>query len=267
MIQMSVDRSRPYKWQLTKGVIIMKSKIIMIAVAVSFVMIALAGCGGDGGNPGGGGTNGGGGSGGPAPCRNTGGSQQGTIYGAPVTYGSETYETVVIGAQTWMARNLNYEVEGSRCYDDDPASCDIYGRLYHWETAMTVCPLGWHLPSHSEWITLTDYIGCEETAGTKLKATSGWEISGNAPAGTDIYSFAALPGGSYAVIGGYNIDPQFIYADKVGYWWSSTENGDENFSNYRFAYYRIIDEYWEDVRVGNFGKIGFDLFSVRCVKV
>jgi len=32
-------------------------------------------------------------------------------------------EYVVIGTQTWQKRNLNYEVEGSKCYEDSPAYC------------------------------------------------------------------------------------------------------------------------------------------------
>jgi len=39
-----------------------------------------------------------------------------------------------------MAENLNFEAEGSRCYNDSIAYCKKYGRLYNWETAMEVCP-------------------------------------------------------------------------------------------------------------------------------
>ena len=99
------------------------------------------------------------------------------------------YRTVVIGTQTWMAENLNYAVEGSKCYDNDPANCVKYGRLYDWSTAMGfpsscnedacssqiqskhrgICPSGWHLPSYDDWDILMDYVGGYRTAGTKLK--------------------------------------------------------------------------------------------------
>src|SRR5215469_10890371 len=89
-----------------------------------------------------------------------------------ITYGSftdsrdsKTYRTVVIGTQTWMAENLNYNATGSKCYNDSTQYCDLYGRLYDWTTAMAgvssssanpsgvlgICPVGWHLPSDAEW--------------------------------------------------------------------------------------------------------------------
>jgi uncharacterized protein (TIGR02145 family) len=32
-----------------------------------------------------------------------------------------------------MAENLNYSVNGSTCYENKPANCDKYGRLYDWD--------------------------------------------------------------------------------------------------------------------------------------
>jgi uncharacterized protein (TIGR02145 family) len=105
----------------------------------------------------------------------------------------KTYKKVVIGSQTWMAENLNYEAEGSKCYKDKPENCDKYGRLYNWETAMKACPSGWHLPSEDEYGVLVNAVGGKEVAGKKLKSSSGWKDDGN---GTDEFGFSALPGGS-----------------------------------------------------------------------
>jgi len=127
------------------------------------------------------------------------------------------YKTVKIGEQTWMAENLNYDAKGSMCYDKKPANCEKYGRLYNWETAESVCPSGWHLPSDEEWMALINAVGGSEGAGKKLKAKSGWKDtkmgSGN---GTDNYGFSALPGGHRSW--GYKD------IDRSGYWWSASDS-------------------------------------------
>jgi uncharacterized protein (TIGR02145 family) len=82
------------------------------------------------------------------------------------TYGSfadtrdgNTYRTVKIGHQTWMAENLNYDTErGCSCYKEEILNCDKYGRLYDWNAARYVCPTGWHLPSRKEFESLKNFI-------------------------------------------------------------------------------------------------------------
>ena len=97
----------------------------------------------------------------------------------------KTYATTTIGKQVWMAQNLDYDMDGGYCYDDDPANCAKYGRLYTRDAAMKACPEGWHLPTSEEWDELGKAIG--EDGGTKLKSGK-WN-------GTDEFGFAALPAG------------------------------------------------------------------------
>ena len=157
------------------------------------------------------------------------------------------FKTKQIGTQTWMAENLNCNVEGSKCYDDDPANCKKYGRLYNWATAKTACPSGWHLPTNDEWAELVSFVG--SNSGTKLKAKSGWSNNGN---GTDDYGFSALPGG-------YGLsDGSFGTVGNSGYWWSASENSSNN------AYYRYMD-YNGDYADWRYDKKS-GLLSVRCLQ-
>ena len=86
-----------------------------------------------------------------------------------------TYKTIRIGKQVWMAENLKVtrDPEGnpvkSYCYGDNENNCTKYGRLYPFESALQACPKGWHLPSRDECQTLIDFLGGEEIAGEKLK--------------------------------------------------------------------------------------------------
>ena len=113
----------------------------------------------------------------------------------------QVYKQVSIGSQTWMAQNLNYLAESSFCYDNNPAYCTEYGRLYTWSAAMEACPSGWHLPSRDEWETLfsvvalsgskavllyTDFLNdgrCLDDAGNVFG-------DGSCP---DSYAFSVLP--------------------------------------------------------------------------
>ncbi len=160
----------------------------------------------------------------------------------------KTYKKVTIGTQVWMAENLNYNASGSVCYNNNSANCVTYGRLYNWETAKTVCPSGWRLPSQADWEVMTAYIGGARAEGRKLKATSGW----NENSGTDEYGFSALPGG------GGSSGGNFFSAGDRGYWWSATE------INSYYAYGRIMYYYYESAYWGYDDK--FYLFSVRCLQ-
>ena len=164
----------------------------------------------------------------------------GIPWNSNITYGAlldprdgQTYRTVQIGSQVWMARNLNYAGNGMAvgvCYGNSTDSCGKYGRLYTWKEAMMgspssntnpsgvqgVCPSGWHLPSDTEWSILQTTVDVANTVDAlKLKSISGWSPNGSYSGnGSDIYGFRGLPGGDSAGI--------FANVGLCGYWWSSS---------------------------------------------
>ena len=185
----------------------------------------------------------------------------------------QTYKTVTIGSQTWMAQNLNYKAANSFCYESSAENCEKYGRLYLWSAAMDsvgawstngkdcgdltscsptdpvrgVCPKGWHLPSNTEWETMLIAVGGVSTAGKVLKSTSGW--NGN---GTDDFGFSALSAGYRFVRGDYDLEGSKTY------FWSSTEK-----DNNRAISMSLNGNDDNAFLNGNYKFLGF---SVRCLK-
>ena len=147
------------------------------------------------------------------------------------TRDNQTYNTIVIGNQTWFAENLNYETDVSMCYNFHPTNCQIYGRLYDGHMAKFACPNGWHLPDDEEWKTLEIALGMSQSdadstdwrgtnVGEKMKSTSGWNSNGN---GTNSSGFNALAGGYRGMVGSY-----FYNLGNYGQWWSSTPSYGQN---------------------------------------
>jgi len=120
------------------------------------------------------------------------------------TNSNQNYETIKIGSQVWMAKNLDIDVPGSWCYDNNPENCKKYGRLYTYDAALKACPKGWHLPSSAEWSVLANYLGGEDIAGKALKTDgqSGMKLTlgGN-----------RVQSGTFGLLGTY------------GCYWSSTK--------------------------------------------
>jgi uncharacterized protein (TIGR02145 family) len=145
------------------------------------------------------------------------------------TRDGKVYKTVKIGTQVWMAENLAYKPgSGDYCiYNGDSSNLVKYGYLYDWQTAKSVCPKGWHLPSKSEFDTFLSNVG-----GSGSKAYLALEEGGSS-------GYNALLGGyRYALGVSTNIG-------KYGYWWSSMEKDGSNawhlymnsFYNTAYIYY------------------------------
>jgi len=180
----------------------------MLAVAVAVGAVCLFGCGGGDDNPA---NNNGNNTGG----NNTGGNNT----GGNNTGGNSLPGTVDIGEQTWMDKNLNVKTATSKCYQNKADSCAKYGALYTWEEAQTICPTGYRLPDTADFKMLIDEAGGASAAGDKLKSKSGWKSGGD---GSDVFKFAALPGG-YVYLSGSNLIN--TNGGGNGYWWSATESG------------------------------------------
>jgi len=173
----------------------------------------------------------------------------------------QTYTTIEIGNQIWMAENLNYQTTNSWWYENSSTNGDVYGRLYTWDDALTASPSGWHLPSDEEWKTLEMALGMSQSEadtegyrgtdeGSKLKSTSKWYNNDYA---SNTSGFTALPGGYHQSSSG-----NFSSIVFDGNWWSSSEFSGSN------AWSRYLSVGSAKVYRSNNDKTHG--FSVRCVK-
>jgi len=156
------------------------------------------------------------------------------------------YKAIKMGDQVWMAENLNFKAKEHKCYDNKPANCDKYGKLYDWEIAKTVCPKNWHLPADREWQELIAFVGGEKQAGKQLKEKTGW---------------ASLPGGYFFVSDSEEMPSKFEKLGVDGCWWSASAGNEyEDYSTGNRWFIRNNDKV-EDLpdEYGN-------SCSVRCVK-
>jgi uncharacterized protein (TIGR02145 family) len=107
---------------------------------------------------------------------------------------NKQYPTVKIGAQCWMATNLNYGsyivsslqmqrdncIPEKFCYGENQANCTSYGGLYQWDEIMRydinaagqgLCLPGWHVPTENDWTALFNFYTSNGFAGSPLKYT------------------------------------------------------------------------------------------------
>ena len=187
------------------------------------------------------------------------------------TRDGQTYKTVTIGTQTWMAENLNYVVGTNYCYENSALHCQAYGRLYSWGTALRACPDGWRLPDLEDWRQLIETVKNQQRhdfeksrissgyafnglSGITLKSETGWY---RAPCntlvrGTDDWGFSALPAGAR------NKDGDFRGIGTHAYWWVADEDGEWAGKNTSMTYeHQWIWESYANKASG---------YSVRCIK-
>jgi uncharacterized protein (TIGR02145 family) len=186
------------------------------------------------------------------------------------------YQIVTIGTQVWMAENLkatryrngisiplvtnknawNLQTTPRYCWynNDEGTYKNTYGAMYNWYTVETgnLCPSGWHVPSDTEWTTLTSYLGGDNVASGKQKESGITHWASPNTEATNESGFTALPegycseNGTFGNIGGY------------GYWWSVTEY--DSISVWGHYLYYGYNNRSRSLLNKNFG------FSVRCLK-
>lgn len=78
----------------------------------------------------------------------------------------EQNPTIKVGNQIWMARNLSFD-PGSGYFNAAFYNKE-YGMFYDYETALKVCPEGWHIPDHKEWQILINDLGGIKAAIPKI---------------------------------------------------------------------------------------------------
>lgn len=194
-----------------------------------------------------------------------------------------TYKTIILGSQTWMAENLkttkyrngnsintttskNQNISSESApkyqwaYNGIDSLVDVYGRLYTWYTVVDsrkLCPSGWHVPTENEWSLLIEFMHNIEGSRLKEAGTNHWtefnfdtKNESQPPSG-----FNALPGGERTLKG------EFYELNRFGFWWTSTIIDDKKSP---LAYYKRMENSSRFVYT-DFEKMGFGL-SVRCIK-
>lgn len=195
-----------------------------------------------------------------------------------LTYGSvsdidgNSYATIQIGTQNWMAENLkvskyndgntipyvtdrtewNSTLTGAFTYfNNDDSHNTLYGKFYNWHAVNTekLCPTGWHIPTHAEWTILTDYLGGTTLAGGKMKSVTGWN-SPNTGA-SNVSGFSGLPAG-------YRHSRSSGSLNISGFWWSASEESASK------SYQRDLQ--YQNSNVGTGSHPRYNGLSCRCVE-
>lgn len=199
------------------------------------------------------------------------------------------YPTVQIGPQQWLAENLRttrYQngdmipnIPGGpgwqssttgawSNYDNDPNLDASHGKLFNWYAAIDtrgVCPLGWHVPTDTDWQQLenslgmsatelgaTGYRGTTQNVGGQMKRNTLWDIPNTGA--TNSSGFSGIPGGAI------NNNGNFLGTFETdGFWWSrSEEMGEFN------AWYRSLNYANGGIKREYYPKNGG--LCIRCVR-
>ena len=205
---------------------------------------------------------------------------------------SPLFANAAICNQVWMQKNLDVATyrngeaipkvtdyatwasltTGAYCYyDNDSATyAATFGKLYNWYAVIDprgLAPMGWHIPSDSEWTVLSNCLGGYLVAGGKVKST------GTLEAGTGLWldpntaasnssGFTGLPAGLRT--GDMALD--FSGIERSAYWWSRTNFSITRAWSRQATFVDSILDWGVGVASGEPPFLKFYGMSVRCVK-
>ncbi len=214
---------------------------------------------------------------------------------APITVtdvDGNTYKTITIGTQVWMAENLKttqyadktpipeitdlaswtIDTKGAMCwYQNDASNKAKYGALYNWFAVTNpagLAPQGWHVASDADWQTLEDYLIANgynydgsktgNKIGKAVAATVGWTVDqtlghvGNSSETNNKTGFNLPPAG-------FRYSNDFGFSGEGAYLWTTTSASNKN------AIYRGLNSYGYDL-TSDGQALKNSGMSIRCVK-
>ena len=190
-----------------------------------------------------------------------------------------TYRTVTIGNQVWLAENLRTtkfqdgsDIKTAFIPDDDAENLLKYGRLYDWHDVSderNICPVGWKVASDDDWKELEKTIGIPPEDLDK----TGWRgnhdiaitLKENQPdtafkkfdqSQVNKFQFSATPAG-------IKWNSWYITQGMYTEFWTSSDATEKD------AYVRTLAYSWWNSHKGEIRRATLSkgyMFSVRCIK-
>lgn len=181
----------------------------------------------------------------------------------------ESYQTLEVGDQVWLAENLRFKATPSFENPNNPSP--KYGRMYTWSVAMVACPPGWHLPTDQEWTQMEVNLGLPEgfagstdrgTHGHGMKSKEGWEKG----AGTNSSGFNVYPAGR--CFPGDKDNATYPDLGQLGSFWTATEwvSDDPDYEEVGDKQQALLRNFGPDRSVISYINKKVIARSVRCVK-
>lgn len=169
-------------------------------------------------------------------------------------------------SRCWFAKNLEYEQDYSKCYENDEENCKKYGRLYSGDQLnnkgkSAACPEGTHIATLEDlrhFVSMTGLKDCSVGKGVVcddvalyMKNERGWEKSGARSRSSDL---GMLPGGEYD-------GELFNGLDEYGYWWIADDSFDAGYG------FMLLDDGSDEIRITGIDKEDLEstYYSIRCV--